>query len=177
MKKLVLDLDETLVFSTMQSVSPHCVSLSASGSEYFTMLRPGCREFLEHVKRKFECTIWSTGRQTYLESIWEYIAVDGFTLWGREFCKKISAPEGGEPYEKPLRNITEDLTQIVLVDNTPNMLIKCPMNGILCRTWHGDMNDTELYHLQCYLDWLYTQESMQRNHQSWRLETLCLRSK
>ena len=177
MKKLVLDLDETLVFSTMESISPHCVCLSADGTQYYSMLRPGCRDFLEYVKRHFECTIWSTGRQNYLESIWEYIGIEGFTLWGRDFCKRIEVTDGSEPYEKPLRQITDDLSQIVIVDNTPNMLAKCPLNGILCRTWHGDMNDTELHHRQHYLDWLRTQDSMQRNHQSWRLETLCLRSK
>ena len=177
MKKLVLDLDETLVFSSMQSTGPNCIKLSAGGAEYFSTLRPGCREFLEHVKRKFQCTIWSTGLQAYVESVWDYIGIDGFILWGREFCKRIETTEGVEPYEKPLRNITDDLTQIVLIDNSPNMLAKCPLNGILCRTWRGDMNDNELTHLQYYLDWLSMQDSMQRDHQSWRLETLCLRAK
>ena len=177
MKKLVLDLDETLVYSTMEPFGEHSVQLSAGGAVYYTTLRPGVREFLAHVKKKFECTIWSTGQQPYLESLWEYMDIPGFTLWGRDYCRKIDAPEGTEPYEKPLRQITEDLTEIVIVDNSPSMLTKCPLNGILMRTWRGDMNDTELAHLQVYLDWLESQKSMQREHASWRIETLCIRSK
>ena len=176
MKKLVLDLDETLLYSTTEAISPECVKLSAAGSDFYTMLRPGVREFLQKVAKKFECTIWSTGQQAYLESAWEYIGVEGFTLWGRGFCKKIETTDGSEPYEKPLRQITEDLTQIVLVDNTPSLFAKCPLNGILTRTWRGDMNDTELNHLWYYLNWLQAQPNMQRNHEHWRIETLCLRN-
>ena len=62
------------------------------------------------------------------------------------------------------------------VDNTPAMFNKCPLNGILIGTWRGDPNDSELQHLACYLDWLSNQKSMQRNHQAWRIETLCKRS-
>ena len=177
MKKLVLDLDETLVHSSMESIGQESIELSAAGSTFYTLLRPGVREFLEHVSKKFDCTIWSTGMQAYLESVWDYINVDGFKLWGRDYCKPIEVHDGREPFEKPLRQITEDLTEIILVDNTSTMFAKCPLNGILVRTWRGDMNDTELSHLRYYLDWLQTQDSMQRDHQSWRLETLCLRTR
>lgn len=176
-KKLVLDLDETLVYSTMEPFGEHSVKLSAGGSFYYTTLRPGVRSFLERMNQLFDCTIWSTGQQAYLESLWDYIAIPGYTLWGRDHCRRIAAPEGAEPYEKPLRQITEDLTSIVIVDNTPSMFAKCPLNGIPVRTWRGDMNDTELDHLRHYLEWLEKQPSMQRDHQSWRIETLCLRAK
>ena len=177
MKKLVLDLDETLVYSSMESMGQESVELSAAGSTFFTLFRPGVREFLEHVSQKFECTIWSTGMQAYLESVWNYLNVDGFKLWGRDYCKPVEVHDGREPFEKPLRQITEDLSEIILVDNTSTMFAKCPLNGVLVRTWRGDKNDTELSHLRYYLDWLHTQDSMQRDHQSWRLETLCLRTR
>ena len=149
---------------------------SIQGTRFFTMLRPGTKEFLEFVRNKFDVTIWSTGMQAYVESIFDFIGIEGFTLWGRAFCKKIENCTEGEPYEKPLRQITEDLTQIAIVDNTPAMFNKCPLNGILIGTWRGDPNDSELQHLACYLDWLSNQKSMQRNHQAWRIETLCMRS-
>lgn len=177
MKILVLDLDETLVYSTLTAESSNAIALTAEGAPYYTMLRPGLHAFLEHVSRSFECVIWSTGKQAYVESVWAYLGVPGFRLMGREFCKRIEAHEGEEPYEKPLRNLTEDLRQIVIVDNSPAIFNKYPLNGILCRTWRGDMSDRELSHLRVYLDWLRIQESMQRDHQSWRLETLCMRSK
>lgn len=175
-KKLVLDLDESLVFSTMESIGSNCVELSADGTRFFTMLRPGTKEFLRYVQQKFDVYVWSTGIQSYVESVWNYIGIDGFTLWGRDYCKKIDDNGSGEPYEKPLRKITDDLTQIVLVDNTPSMFAKCPLNGILMRTWRGDPDDSELEHLSHYLEWLSTQKSMQRDHSAWRAETLCLRA-
>lgn len=179
MKKLVLDLDETLVFSTLESVGPDCVLLKAGGSPFYTMLRPGTKDFLERMHQKFEITIWTTGQQAYLESVWDYIGIEGCTLWGRDFCKRIDnpSPSTPEPYEKPLRKVCEDLSQVVLVDNTPSMFAKYPVNGILTRTWRGDPNDTELTHLGYYLEWLEKQPSLQRDHHAWRIETLCLRSK
>ena len=178
MKKLVLDLDETLVYSTMEVFGPGCIQLEAENATFYTMLRPGTKPFLEFVAKKFDVCIWSTGTEAYIKAIWAHIGMDGFTLWGREHCKKLDhVPETClEPYEKPLRQITEDLSQIVIVDNTASMFSKCPLNGILCRTWRGDPNDTELEHLSYYLDWLVQQPSMQRDHHAWRLETLSLRS-
>lgn len=160
----------------MEPTGSNSVELSANGARFFTTLRPGTKDFLEFVRSKFEVTIWSTGMQAYVESIFDYVGIEGFTLWGREYCKKIDNCAEGEPYEKPLRQITEDLTQIAIVDNTPSFFSKCPLNGILLQTWRGSANDTELEHLSYYLDWLSTQKSMQRNHQAWRLETLCLRA-
>ena len=179
MKKLVLDLDETLIYSAMEQLDDDYVKLSAAGQYFYTKFRPGVKEFLEFVKRRFDVTIWTTGHQAYLESIWSHLGVTGCTLWGREYCKRLQSPDKDctEPYEKPLRQITEDLTQIVIVDNTPSIFAKYPHNGILSRTWRGDDDDTELTHLSYYLDWLNKQTSMQRDHQAWRLETLCLRAR
>ena len=176
-KKLVLDLDETLVFSTIESAGSHSIELMAAGTPFFTTLRPGVKSFLEHVSKKYDCYIWSTGVQPYIESLWNYIGVPGFTLWGRSYCRRIEGFDSLEPYEKPLNKITEDFSRVVIVDNTPSMYSKYPLNGIPIRTWRGDREDTELEHLQIYLDWLSNQESVQRVHQSWRIETLCLRSK
>jgi len=177
MKKLVLDLDETLLFSSSERLHESAVELHAGKTAFYTQFRPGLRPFLEFAKKTFECYVWTTGQQAYLDAVWEYLDMPGFTLWGRQHCKKIENSDAVEPYEKPLRQITEDLTQIAILDNTPSMFSKCPLNGILMRTWRGDPDDTELTHLQAYLGWLATQGSMQRDHSMWRIETLCIRSR
>ena len=179
MKKLVLDFDETLVYSTLQSMGPECVPITVDDTTFYTMLRPGTKDFLEFVRRKFDVIIWSTGQENYLNAVWKHINLDGFTLWGREHCKAMESNTANapEPYEKPLRLLTEDLSQIVIVDNTPSVFAKYPLNGILCRTWRGEPYDTELEHLSYYLEWLNQQPSMQRDHHAWRLETLSLRSR
>ena len=177
MKKLVLDLDETLVCSSLESQGAESVSLSADGTQFYTMLRPGAKSFIDYVMKRFEVYIWSTGMQSYVERVWTLFDVPGVVLWGRGYCKRVEGEVEGEPFEKPLRQITHDLTQIVLVDNTPSMFAKCPLNGILIRTWRGDSHDRELYHLSQYLDWLGKCDSMQRDHRAWRIETLCIRSR
>lgn len=175
MKKLVLDVDETLVFSSNEMYSPACVELSAAGAKFYTSFRPGTKSFLEFVSKNFECWIWSTGQTPYLNAIFEHIGVSGLTIWGREQCVRTDRTDV-EPYEKPLRKITDDLTQIAIIDNTPSVYAKTPQNGICTRTWRGDQNDTELEHLSHYLNWLKNQTTMQRDHTAWRMETLCLRS-
>lgn len=176
MKKLVLDLDESLLFSTLEPAGSNSVKLEADNQPFYTMLRPDIKPFLHNVRSKFEVYIWSTGLQSYLEAVWKYIDIPGITLWGRDHCTKNTMPNAKDTYEKPLRKITTDLTQIVIVDNTPAIFAKTPLNGIQIRTWRGDANDTELTHLGYYLNWLNNQTTMQRDHRLWRLETLCIRS-
>lgn len=177
MKKLVLDLDETLVYSTMEPAGADSKEFLVEGTAIYSMIRPGVQSFLDFARKKFECTIWSTGVQPYVDCMAEYLGITDFTIWGRDYCRRIEGTDAIDPYEKPLRQITENLTEIVLVDNSPSVFAKCPQNGILVRTWRGEPNDTELEHLKYYLDWLEKQPSMQRDHQSWRIETLCIRSK
>ncbi|MBQ9394017.1 MAG: HAD family hydrolase [Proteobacteria bacterium] len=177
MKKLVLDLDETLVFSTMEPAGSDSLEFTIEDSKFYSMIRPGVQPFLEFVRKHFECTLWSTGVQPYVECMAKHLGISDFTIWGRDYCKRIEGSDAVDPYEKPLRKITENLTEIVIVDNSPTVFNKWPQNGILVRTWRGEPNDTELEHLMYYLAWLEKQRSMQRDHQSWRIETLCLRSK
>lgn len=178
MKTLVLDLDETLLFSTLEPVFENSVCLSANGQEFYTALRPGLVPFLREMAKCYHCYIWSTGQAEYLAAVWEYIGVDGYTLWARDKCRRIEGKhkEDGEQYEKPLSLISKDLLGIVIVDNTASCFAKTPLNGILARTWRGDEDDTELEHLGYYLRWLSAQKKVQREHKLWRMETLALRS-
>lgn len=179
MKTLVLDLDETLIFSSMEPFNQNELVLRIAGQTVYTLVRPGTKSFLDAVREKYHCYIWSTGVLPYIEAIMKALdASEGFTLWGRDKCRKAedAPPDATECYEKQLTNITEDLTQIAIVDNTPFCFRKYPMNGILSKTWRGDENDTELEHLGYYLDWLSKQKSLQRDHRDWRIETLCMRA-
>ena len=175
MKILVLDLDETLVSSSLESTCSHCIKRFVSGAEYYTMIRPGANAFLRYASEHFDCFIWSTGQQPYIEDVWTLFDVKGFKLWGRPYCERVSCA-AGEPFEKPLQKICEDLSKIFIIDNTPSVFSKTPLNGIEVRTWRGDQSDTELEHLSVYLDWLREQPTVQRDHKQWRLETLCLRA-
>lgn len=175
MKKLVLDLDETLLCSSKEAFNPQCVELCAEDVKFYTCFRPDVRPFMDFVTKHFECWIWSTGRQAYVESIANHLGLENVTIWGRDYCLKTDRTDV-EPYEKPLRRVSEDLSQVVICDNTPSVFAKTPQNGILIRTWRGDQNDRELVHLSYYLQWLAKQPSMQRDHASWRLETLALRA-
>ncbi|MFA5623975.1 MAG: HAD family hydrolase [Bradymonadales bacterium] len=177
MKTLVLDLDETLIFSTMDDLLEGGVQLTASEQVFYTAFRPGLRPFLKEMSKLFECYIWTTGQPSYLAAVWDYIGVEGYHLWARDKCKRITDEEVlGDPYEKPLSLICDDLSDIVIVDNTYTCFAKTPLNGILVRTWRGDPDDCELEHLAHYLRWLKRQEKMQRKHKLWRFETLAMRS-
>ncbi len=175
---LVLDLDETLVTSSNTELQGEdLIELQIASQKVYSLVRPGARELIAHVAKRYQCTIWSTGQQPYVEAIAREIGAQDFDLWGRSFCKRL--PEklsSGERYEKPLNQITDNLQSIVLVDNLPSAYAKYPRNGIGCATWHGDPNDQQLWLLPEYLDWLNTLESVQRNHGAWVLEAIALRN-
>ena len=130
MKKLVLDLDETLVFSTMEPAGSDSLEFTIEDSKFYSMIRPGVQPFLEFVRKHFECTLWSTGVQPYVECMAKHLGISDFTIWGRDYCKRIEGSDAVDPYEKPLRKITENLTEIVIVDNSPTVFNKWPQNGI-----------------------------------------------
>lgn len=63
---LILDLDETLVHATRQALDYAPVRQIGP---YAVYLRPGVREFLEHVARYFRLAVWTSSSSMYADAV------------------------------------------------------------------------------------------------------------
>ena len=175
-KILVVDLDETLIFSSLKHQRDDEIIVDVEGTPVYTLVRPGVKKFTEKITKLFTCYIWSTGQPQYVAAIADALELSEFTIWGRDKCKKIEDVELTETYEKPLTMITDNLNQIAIIDNFKPTFQKYPLNGIWIKTWRGDLEDNELETIIPYLEWLETLQSMQRDHSRWNTEALLFKT-
>ncbi len=178
MKTLVFDLDETLVFSSLEATDDADHVLSIAGQTVYVQVRPGALAIARTMRELFACRVWSTGQPIYVEAVCAAMGLEWMEIWGRDRCRRLDAiPENHfEPYDKPLHLISQDLAKIVIVDNAPGAFNCNPENGIPINTWRGDPEDRQLFHLTYYLRWLHHLPDMRRDHRAWPQETVILRN-
>lgn len=177
-KILVFDLDETLVFATLDEVTDPDFVLELAGQRVYLRVRPGVAELIESVRPHYTCRVWSTGQPIYVEAVCQSLKIEWMEFWGRDRCRQLTTMIEGhrEPYDKPLSWISEDLERIAIVDNSPGVYACNPRNGIPIDSWHGDRSDRQLDLLQHYLRWLAERSDMRRDHNTWTTETLLMRN-
>ena len=85
-KILILDLDETLIFSSLEKLS---IKEDFLVGDYFVYKRPGLDTFLKFVQNNFQLAVWSSSTSDYAQSIVENIFMAPHILqfvWARERC-------------------------------------------------------------------------------------------
>ena len=144
-KKLILDLDETLVHSSF-SKPEHCdfsVSVEYQGVSYeiYVQKRPGVDTFLEQLCQCFEVFIFTASMAEYSVPIVQALMPDFPTsnILSRQHCRFFQGT-----FVKDLSIFDCQLTDIIIVDNSSCSYCLQPQNGIPVTTWTGDSTDSEL---------------------------------
>jgi len=178
MKILVLDLDETLVFASLEPQERVDLELVIGTTPCFVQIRPGLEELVASIKDRWRCLVWSTGQPAYVEATCKALGIDWMELWARDRCRRLDTiPEQHhEPFDKPLVWVEPDETSVVIVDNAPGSFACNPKNGIPIQTWRGERADRQLVFLADYLGWLVEQPDVRRDHWKWATEVLLLRN-
>jgi len=152
---LVLDLDETLIHSIMKEVeAPLLSSATAAGldtlhihieEEHFDLdciIRPYVTKFLETMSKWFkEIVVFTASQRSYADAIIDHIDPNHQYI-SRRFYRDSCTLIGGV-YKKDLRKVSTDLSHIVLVDNSPNVMMQ-PRNGYVCESFTGQIHDRNL---------------------------------
>jgi len=148
-KKLVLDLDETLISSSKK----HClkydmsvqVYISGTPTTFFVRKRPHVDLFLETVSQWFELVIFTASISEYANAVIDQL--DPKRRINRRYYRQSCTHRSGS-YLKNLNVVCRDLSKVVIVDNSTVAFSLNKENGIAIPDYFGiDHQDESLLHL------------------------------
>lgn len=153
---LVLDLDETLVHSTLES----CDDANFSFPVFFNMKenmvyvrqRPYLQMFLERVAEMFNVVVFTASQSIYAEQLLDKLDPDGKIISRRAYRESCTCLDGN--YIKDLAIFDVDLAKIAIIDNTPQVFQLQLNNGIPIKSWFDDPSDQALISLLPFLETL-----------------------
>lgn len=151
-KCLVLDLDETLVHSSFRAVpgADFVIPVQIEDVVHFVYVakRPGVDEFLLEMAKHYEIVIYTASLNKYADPLLDLLDPHRVirTRLFRESCVYF---EGN--YVKDLSLIDRDLSQSIIVDNSPNSYLFHPDNAIDCSSFIDDPADRELMQIGGFL--------------------------
>jgi CTD small phosphatase-like protein 2 len=153
---LVLDLDETLVHSSLDA-SPlsgggaapafsFSVSFEEAEQTVHVRLRPGLAAFLRFVASSFEVVLFTASHPSYAVPLLDRLERDvGRVFAHRLFFDSCLLVEGC--YVKDLSVLGRDLSRTVICDNTPHCWAFHPSNALPLPSWYDAPRDTALPNL------------------------------
>ena len=153
---LVLDLDETLVHCSVESlVDPDMVfPVLSEGTAYevFLKKRPHLDAFLAHVSSRFEVVVFTASQEVYATTLLDLLDPQGVLIHHRLFRDACIEVHGN--FLKDLSILGRDLSRVALVDNSPQAYGYQLDNGIPIPSWYDDPSDASLVALLPFLDTL-----------------------
>ncbi|KDO78048.1 hypothetical protein CISIN_1g011481mg [Citrus sinensis] len=159
---LVLDLDETLVHSTLE----YCDDADFTFTVFFNMKehtvyvkqRPHLKTFLERVAEMFEVVIFTASQSIYAAQLLDILDPDGKLISRRVYRESCIFSDG--TYTKDLTVLGVDLAKVAIIDNSPQVFRLQVNNGIPIESWFDDPSDCSLISLLPFLDILADAEDV-----------------
>ncbi|XWS12419.1 hypothetical protein CRYUN_Cryun37aG0087900 [Craigia yunnanensis] len=153
---LVLDLDETLVHSTLE----RCDDADFTFRVFFNMKehivyvkqRPHLQTFLEKVAEMFEVVIFTASQSIYAEQLLDILDPDRKLISRRVYRESCIFSDGS--YTKDLTVLGVDLEKVAIIDNSPQVFRLQVNNGIPIKSWFDDPSDCALISLLPFLETL-----------------------
>ena len=157
---LVLDLDETLVHSTLGPIPPpgadfsFDVALGGRTHGVHVRTRPHLETFLNRVADLFEVVVFTASQKVYAERLLNELDPSRRLIRHRVFRDACVIVDGN--YLKDLTVLGRDLARVVIVDNSPQAFGFQLDNGVPIESWYDDAGDAELVRLLPLLEALAT---------------------
>lgn len=148
-KYLILDLDETLIYSHVDENEEydHCIEVYIDNKlcKFYIKERPYLKQFIKQVRQWYKIIIFTASISNYADKIIDKIDHTIELRYYRQHCKGIY-------YIKDLSILKIDLSKCILVDNSEYSYSSNQENAYPILPWNGDKNDRELLSLLYFLD-------------------------
>ena len=160
---LVLDLDETLISVTLDSIKDYDFKFKIQGTIFFGKKRPGLDLFLAYAFKHFKTvSVWTAATMDYAKRVINNIFTKDqiSKLVFVKTRRDVSYDSNGRIY-KPLKKIFTNpiaisnninITNTVMVDDKLHFLSDNPGNGIVIPVYKGHVRDQYLPKLLIVLD-------------------------
>ncbi|KAL0695740.1 hypothetical protein Bca4012_062920 [Brassica carinata] len=163
-RTIFLDLDETLVHSSMEPPLrvnvDFVVRIKIEGvvTPMYVVKRPGVTAFLERIGRNYRVAVFTAGLPEYASQVLDKLdknRVISQRLY-RDSCTEVNGR-----YAKDLSLVARrDLGSVLLVDDNPFSYSLQPDNGVHIKPFVDDMEDQELMKLADFFDGCYQYEDL-----------------
>ena len=168
-KCLVLDLDETLVHSSFQPVegAAFVIPIVIEGTQHqvYVLKRPGVDEFMKCMAKDYEIVIFTASLALYADPLLDQLDkhnVVRHRLY-RESCTYFQGS-----YVKDLTRLGREVSQCILVDNSPLSYMFQPENAIGCSSYIDATMDGELDVIAAFLEDVRGCADVREHCRSWR---------
>ena len=173
MKLLILDLDETLIHASEETLGRKADFITEC---YYVYKRPYVLDLIKFRGENFQVGIWTTAVKDFARTVVENIFSSDYPLkflWSCDRCTRMYDSELMQPYY--IKNLAKlkrkgyRLEEIIMVDDTPQKLEKNYGNLVRVIEWRGDVEDNELLLLTKYLSDLKNVDNIRKiEKRSWR---------
>ncbi|KAL2090312.1 hypothetical protein ACEWY4_015000 [Coilia grayii] len=159
---LVLDLDETLMFSSLSVIedAQYTFYTNFQDSKYkvYVILRPYVKDFLQAMSKIFEMFVYTSAKREYAEKIVDILDPKRNLFRHRLYQEHCCCVLGH--YVKDLSLLERDPMKTVILDNAPHTYPYHLMNMIPVKSWFGDEDDKELQRLIPHMEKLAEAEDV-----------------
>lgn len=156
-KLLILDLDETLIHSMSRSTSSinnsqgHMVEVRFFNNDistlYFVHKRPYCDFFLNQVSKWYDIMIFTASMKEYADPVIDWLESSMNEKFKDRFYRNDCILRDGVGYIKDLSTLGKQLSEIIIMDNSPISYAMHVDNAIQVEGWISDPTDTDLLNL------------------------------
>jgi len=106
--------------------------------------RPGVDQFLQRCGQQFEVVVFTASLAKYADPVLDLL--DSTKVVNHRLFREACTNYKGN-FVKDMSRLGRELSQCIIIDNSPSSYLFHPENAIPCESWYDDEHDTELLDL------------------------------